>query len=170
MAIVCYIFVSDEPPSDVSVYFESEADKDRKKEDKEPIPKDQTPSFSDVIFLPSVLSVGLSYFFLKFLRYALLFWLPYYYEHSLGYSLSLAGYLSTSFEFGGAIGTPLIGYISDYYMNGKRDYTAAVFMLLSCFSLSACILFSGEVNCCLQKNESNKQNVSIFRVQQLMQF
>jgi sugar phosphate permease len=87
-------------------------------------------------------AVGTSYFFLKFMRYALLFWLPFYYESSLGYDPSLSGYLSTSFELGGTLGTPLIGYISDQYMSGRRDLTAGLFMSGAACSLTACVLLS----------------------------
>jgi len=76
------------------------------------------------------------------MRYALLFWLPFYYEKELKYDRGLAGYISTSFELGGTIGTPLIGYISDRFMAGKRDLTSGLFMTGAAMSLSLCILLS----------------------------
>lgn len=171
MAVTVLFIVQDEPPHELSRWF-TPAGEDVKKGANEsavtppspagfspppPAPPPPAPpslpptsssstsiSIRDVVALPGVLAVGTSYFFLKFMRYALLFWLPYYYEHSLGYDSATAGYLSTSFEFGGALGTPLIGYISDQYIKGKRDLAAALFMLGSCLSLTGCILLSAE--------------------------
>jgi sugar phosphate permease len=56
---------------------------------------------------------GASYFFIKLIRYCLLFWLPYYLEMVLKYRPDEAGYYSTSFEWGGVAGTIVIGWISD---------------------------------------------------------
>jgi sugar phosphate permease len=56
---------------------------------------------------------GASYFFIKLIRYCLLFWLPFYLETVLKYRPDEAGYYSTSFEWGGVAGTIFIGWISD---------------------------------------------------------
>ena len=56
---------------------------------------------------------GASYFFIKLIRYCLLFWLPYYLETVLKYRSDEAGYYSTSFEWGGVAGTIAIGWVSD---------------------------------------------------------
>jgi sugar phosphate permease len=58
-------------------------------------------------------SYGASYFFIKFIRYALLFWLPYYLSVVLGYSGPLAGKVSTAFEIGGPVGVIVLGTLSD---------------------------------------------------------
>lgn len=159
MAGVVFFFVRDEPPRDLAEFFEPEqspapakADKhsedepqvgkDEKSGEAPPPSSDQAITLSQVITLPGVLAVGTSYFFLKFMRYALLFWLPYYYQNGLNYSLSVAGFVSTTFEMGGAVGTPLIGYVSDKYMNGKRDLAAGLFMAGAAVTLSLCILLS----------------------------
>lgn len=97
--------------------------------------------FMQVLFLPGVLGICSAYFFLKFLRYALLLWLPFYYREALGYSAETAGYVSTSFEFGGIIGTPFIGYVSDRFLHGRRDITSAVFMSGAAFAVAACNVF-----------------------------
>ncbi len=103
-----------------------------------------TPTVSQIVQLPGVPSVGTAYFFLKFLRYALLFWLPYYYKQGLGYDKSTAGYISTSFEFGGLVGTPLIGYLSDQYLNKRRDLASGIFMTFAGFVLLLCIQFADQ--------------------------
>jgi len=147
MAAIVFSTIRDEPPAELAEHFATphvvtDNDQGKKSEDKESSSSGASISIWDVINLPGVLAVGTSYFFLKFMRYALLFWLPFYYESSLHYDPSLSGYLSTSFELGGAIGTPLIGFISDQYMNGRRDLTAGIFMSGAAVSLSACIVLS----------------------------
>lgn len=62
---------------------------------------------------PRVLSYGAAYFCLKLIRYSLLFWLPYYLHTAEGFDEVSSGYLSTSFEIGGALGAAGLGYISD---------------------------------------------------------
>jgi sugar phosphate permease len=37
-------------------------------------------------------------------------WLPFYYKEGLKFSADEAGFLSATFELGGLVGTPLIGY------------------------------------------------------------
>jgi sugar phosphate permease len=56
---------------------------------------------------------GGSYFFIKLIRYSLLFWLPFYLETVLHYASGDAGYFSTSFEVGGVLGTIALGALSD---------------------------------------------------------
>jgi len=145
MAAVVLATIKDEPPAELAEHFQvnvvPDTDQGKKSEDKEARSED-TVSVWDVIALPGVLAVGASYFFLKFMRYALLFWLPYYFESSLHYDPSLSGYLSTSFELGGAVGTPLIGFVSDRYMAGRRDLTAGIFMSGAAVSLSSSIALS----------------------------
>ena len=159
MAVIDLFFIMDEPPFEWKDYFipediapkstdskESGSGTENKPNEDEGKASTSTGngtiSLSQVIALPGVLAVGTSYFFLKFMRYALLFWLPFYYEKELKYSRGLAGYISTSFELGGTIGTPLIGYISDKYMKGKRDLTSGLFMSGAAITLTLCILLS----------------------------
>jgi sugar phosphate permease len=69
---------------------------------------------------PIIYFYGASYFFMKLIRYSLLFWLPYYLETVLKYESERAGYLSTAFEVGGVIGTIAIGWLSDRYRGLPR--------------------------------------------------
>ncbi len=66
-----------------------------------------------VVLSATVWWYGASYFFIKLIRYSLLFWLPFYLEMVLGYSSARAGYFSTSFEVGGVLGTMALGALSD---------------------------------------------------------
>mmetsp|Transcript_20792 Transcript_20792/g.34408 ORF Transcript_20792/g.34408 Transcript_20792/m.34408 type:complete len:476 (+) Transcript_20792:226-1653(+) len=106
-------------------------------------PSDQKISLANVLMIPGVVNIGVAYFFLKFMRYALLMWLPYYYEEGLLFDQSSAGYMSTSFEMGGLVGTPFIGWFSDKILTGRRDLTSACFLAVAGAMLSGCILVSG---------------------------
>jgi sugar phosphate permease len=70
-------------------------------------------------------SYGAAYFFIKLIRYSLLFWLPYYLHTALGLDEVQAGYLSTSFEVGGVVGAVSIGLVSDRLSHVPRSVVAA---------------------------------------------
>lgn len=74
---------------------------------------------------PTLWSYGASYFFIKLIRYSLLFWLPYYLHTALGLRETAAGYLSTSFEIGGVAGAVTIGLMSDKLAHVSRSLVAA---------------------------------------------
>jgi sugar phosphate permease len=78
-----------------------------------------------VLRSPTLWCYGLSYFFIKFIRYALLFWLPYYLAQQLGYAGDRAAYVSTAFEVGGIAGTIGIGLASDRLRRYPRSALAA---------------------------------------------
>lgn len=75
---------------------------------------------------PTLWSYGAAYFFIKLIRYSVLFWLPYYLHTALGVSETDAGYLSISFEVGGVIGAVTIGFISDRVTHLSRSIIAAI--------------------------------------------
>ena len=75
---------------------------------------------------PAIWSYGLSYFFIKLIRYSFLFWLPYYLTTAVGFGELKAGYLSTSFEVGGTLGAVAIGLVSDRLPRWSRAGVAAV--------------------------------------------
>jgi sugar phosphate permease len=62
---------------------------------------------------PLLWCYGASYFFIKFIRYALLFWLPYYLSTILLYRADLAASVASAFEVGGIVGVIAIGVLSD---------------------------------------------------------
>src|ERR1035438_10301402 len=72
---------------------------------------------------------GRSYFFIKLIRYSLLFWLPYYLETVLQYGAGEAGYFSTSFEIGGVCGTMALGALSDRLRGVPRSVLCAASLL-----------------------------------------
>lgn len=58
-------------------------------------------------------SFGASYFFIKLVRYALLFWLPYYLATAHGYSTGKAATVSVAFDAGAFVGVLVIGRLAD---------------------------------------------------------
>jgi sugar phosphate permease len=78
---------------------------------------------------PVLWAYGSSYFFIKYVRYALLFWLPYYLSGTLGYSVDRAAYVSNAFEAGGIAGVILLGIFSDR-VRGLSRAALSIFSLL----------------------------------------
>eukprot|EP00924_Labyrinthula_sp_SR-Ha-C_P004581 maker-scaffold_1-snap-gene-5.40-mRNA-1 protein AED:0.01 eAED:0.01 QI:135/1/1/1/1/1/3/268/421 len=121
---------------------------DKKLDEKTDLEKLRQDSFKEendvsiwkLFTFPRIVLTGIAYFFLKFLRYALLMWLPYYFEQGLNYTSETAGYMSTSFEIGGMIGTPFIGYFSDKYLHGNVAKASIQFLLASAALLILCNL------------------------------
>lgn len=72
---------------------------------------------------------GTSYFFIKFIRYALLFWLPYYLTARFAYSGDVSAYLSQAFEIGGVPGVILIGALSSRLPRVSRSAIAALWLV-----------------------------------------
>jgi sugar phosphate permease len=105
-------------------------------------------------------SFGVSYFFIKFIRYALLFWLPYFLSTRLGYRADLAANVASAFEVGGIVGVIGIGTLSDRMGPASRVALSAVALLglsLSLFlytrlaaqSVSINVLILAAVGACL---------------------
>lgn len=69
---------------------------------------------------PVIPLMGLSYFFLKFLRYALDSWQPTFLD-ILGLGASKSAYLSMSFDFVGLPGAILAGWALDKWFRGRWD-------------------------------------------------
>eukprot|EP01061_Rhynchopus_euleeides_P016696 TRINITY_DN28009_c0_g1_i1.p1 TRINITY_DN28009_c0_g1~~TRINITY_DN28009_c0_g1_i1.p1 ORF type:complete len:551 (+),score=173.80 TRINITY_DN28009_c0_g1_i1:217-1653(+) len=90
--------------------------------------------------MPSVLDLAASYFCQKLVRYSLTSWLPYYLTKELGYGPILAGYVASSFDFGGIVGSIASGVFSDWYAGGRRR-VGACGIYLQCGTVSL-LLFS----------------------------
>jgi sugar phosphate permease len=98
----------------------------------------------DVLANPMVWSLGGAYFCLKLIRYSLLFWLPFFLHKQLGYSPEKSGYLSISFELGGALGSISIGWLSDRLPRGAV-LVSMVVGLAGAFFLYGRVASVGEV-------------------------
>jgi len=66
---------------------------------------------------PLIISMGVGYFFVKFLRYALDSWLPTFLENQ-GLTKAQAGYWSMGFDIGGILPCLLIGWALDRFFRG----------------------------------------------------
>jgi sugar phosphate permease len=75
---------------------------------------------------PVIGSLGLCYFCLKLIRYAILFSAPKYLATELHYDTTLAADVSTAFEWGGVLGAVSVGMLSDRYRRVPRAAIAAV--------------------------------------------
>jgi sugar phosphate permease len=106
----------DDPPDSGAAPTPEEADRDRS-------------ARRAVALSATVWWYGASYFFIKLIRYSLLFWLPFYLETVLRYAPADAGYFSTSFEVGGVAGTIALGALSDRLPQVPRSLVCAVSLL-----------------------------------------
>ena len=80
---------------------------------------------------------GASYFAIKFIRYALLFWLPYFLATKRGYDEVRAGYVSTAFEIGGVAGVIALGVLSDRLRRFSRSLLSALGLIALALALFA---------------------------------
>lgn len=95
-------------------------------------------SESDLQDKPQVYVTALAAFFVKFVRYALLFWLPYYNWAALGYTGSKAAYHASVFELGGFFGSMGLGPVSDRLTGPsvrRRALPSAILMLVGALLL-----------------------------------
>jgi sugar phosphate permease len=84
------------------------------REDPADLPRrEQRPGFMVMLANRSVLLLGASYFGLKYTRYTLFAWLPFYLEKVVGLSKSAPAMVSNGFEAGGVAGLLLGGYLAD---------------------------------------------------------
>ncbi len=79
--------------------------------------------------------IGLFYFFVKFIRYAIWSWAPLLLKQEYGMEIDEAAYISTLFDLGGVAGVFLCGYLSDRFFGGRRVAISFIFiggMTISC--------------------------------------
>jgi sugar phosphate permease len=82
-----------------------------------------------VIMIPALVEVSTAYFLVKLVRYALLFWLPFYLVNERKYSPAVAGPMASCFELGGLIGCPLAGLATDKLARGHRFRVVMPFLV-----------------------------------------
>jgi sugar phosphate permease len=80
---------------------------------------------------PTLWSYGASYFFIKFTRYALALWLPFYLSEQLAYDAGKANLVAAAFEGGGFFGVIAMGAISDRVRLGRVGLSALALLLLA---------------------------------------
>lgn len=77
----------------------------------------------------NILIVGVFYFFVKFIRYAIWSWAPYLLQKNYGLAGDDAGYISTIFDAAGIVGVIVCGWLSDRVFKGQRALTSFVFII-----------------------------------------
>ncbi len=76
-----------------------------------------------------VLTLGLAYFCLKFVRYTLIFWIGVYLVEQQGFDAAEAGYIQVSFPLAGVAGTILSGWMSDRLFDARRAPPAVLLLV-----------------------------------------
>jgi OPA family sugar phosphate sensor protein UhpC-like MFS transporter len=87
--------------------------------------------------LTNTLIIGVFYFFVKFVRYALWSWAPYVLEQSYHLAADEAGYLSTLFDVAGITGVVATGWLSDRFFGGRRVGISFLFIGAMCLATGA---------------------------------
>jgi len=87
----------------------------------------------------TVITMGLIYFTIKFLRYALWSWVPFFLNKNFDMEASNAGYLSTVFDMAGFAGVLFAGYASDKIFKGRRSLLSAI--MLSLMALAFILMY-----------------------------
>lgn len=82
----------------------------------------------------TIVTMGLVYFCIKFLRYALWSWVPYFLNKNFQLAGDNAGYLSTVFDLAGFAGVIFAGFVSDKVFKGRRSFLAFSMLVLMTFS------------------------------------
>ena len=90
--------------------------------------------------LLNVLLIGVFYFFLKLIRYAIWSWVPYMLETQFAMAKGDGGMLSTVFDVAGLVGVVVIGLMSDRWFDGRRAYVAFLFVIGLVISCSVMFL------------------------------
>jgi sugar phosphate permease len=96
-----------------------------------------------VVTSPLLWSYGASYFFIKFTRYALALWLPFYLQEQLGYAVDKANNVASAFEGGGMLGVITMGALSDRARIGRVGLSALGLLGLA-LALLACAVLVGQ--------------------------
>lgn len=128
VALLIFWFLPSALDSSATVREQRDAEQDRARE------IGQRAAFTN----PVLWAFGASYFFIKYVRYALLFWLPYYLSDTLGYAVDRAAYVSNAFEAGGIIGVIAIGTLSDRTRRFSRAALSMASLLALALALALC--------------------------------
>lgn len=100
-------------------------------------PEGSWKTIFEVLKNPMVLLLGGVYFFLKPIRYAILFWSPMYVYEKLGTGMGESALIGNCFDLAGPIGVILGGYISDKLFRSRR-----IPVCIICLIALAIVLFS----------------------------
>jgi MFS transporter, OPA family, glycerol-3-phosphate transporter len=102
-------------------------------DDDPPAPGASSPDAAaarlDARLVATILMMGSFYFFVKFIRYALWSWAPYFLQLNFGLAHDRAGYFSTLFDIFGFFGVLFAGFASDRLFAGRRSGLALLMMI-----------------------------------------
>lgn len=93
----------------------------------------------------TVLLIGMAYFGMKFIRYALWSWAPFVLSRNFQLKGDDAGYLSTVFDVCGMAGVVFLGWASDKLFSGRRALASFV-MILALVGATAAMVTVGSNN------------------------
>jgi sugar phosphate permease len=79
--------------------------------------------------------LGITYFFMKMMRYAFVYWLPFYLAEAYDFDAAKAGYVSIAFDAGGIPLVIFAGYMADRWLGRRRIATAAIWCMALCGAL-----------------------------------
>ena len=92
----------------------------------------------EVVF--TIVTMGIIYFGIKFLRYALWSWVPFLLNNNFDLAGDDAGYLSTVFDLFGFAGVIFAGFASDKLFKGRRSFLS--FLMLFMMALSFVLMYT----------------------------
>jgi len=92
----------------------------------------------------TILMMGAIYFCIKFLRYALWSWSPYFLNKNFGLAGDNAGYLSTVFDMAGFLGVLFAGFVSDRFFKGRRSLLSFLMLLFMTGAFVVMYLFGAK--------------------------
>ncbi len=84
---------------------------------------------------PRVWCLGTTYFFMKMMRYAFIYWLPFYLAEAYHFGPAKAGYVSIAFDAGGIPLVIFAGFMADRLLGRRRIATAAIWCFALCGAL-----------------------------------
>jgi MFS transporter, OPA family, sugar phosphate sensor protein UhpC len=126
---IVYIILARNTPADVKLEsFEKSTDTPKGK-------RNEKAAQLAVLKNGAVWIAAAMYFFVKFTRYAFLFWLPLYLSEALHYSDEQAGYTSIAYEAFGFFGILVAGYASDYLFQSRRFPISSIMLFGLAFVL-----------------------------------
>jgi len=113
VGVAILAFLPAAPPASAAPGASATVVHDPTPHDEAEIRRERREAQRAVVRNPTIWLFAASYFFVKIIRYVLLFWLPYYFSTTLGYSTLEAAGISTAFDAGGFVGVIAIGLLSD---------------------------------------------------------
>lgn len=134
-AALVAVMTLDPPWLQTTTYTSEALQNTKKRADVEPASKQV--SFMEVLAIPRLKMLMVSYFFVKIVRYCLLFWLPFYLSQEYHMDVAIAGYLSCIYDLGGVLGGLACGVLGDKYFERRRTVLGALSCAGLCFAIAS---------------------------------